>query len=325
MADSSLTDYLNRVKAQGLSATEAQNILVSSGWTEDQIKDDIAKVWAKSTNSGSVFEKMRFWLMAMITTRMIIFPIRYLLAPLQLSPETYINFANVPLLGNLGQISAVLPVFWIIPLVAIYMRKRVGYLLAILGSVLLMYVNITTIGLVVSSDLFYVLSGVYLAAGIVIIYLSWKSFMYFPKNSEIKEIKPEVDYTRIVPARLMVAIIFCLTTVIPGLFSIQTMGRRYSPDADIMAGLFVAGVIGLFCGWKASKNIVDSIGTKASVIDYAIGYGAICGAAAQLGLYGFSGLLIIAMPIGGGIGAVLGVFGVLILTFITKQIITTKN
>jgi len=133
---------------------------------------------------------------------------------------------------------------------------------------------------------------------------------------------PEINHNPNYTAPIIVAILFALVDLSPmflgarfgigGIFG----GTDYGMFLPAIAVLIVAIASGWWCGqsllkavWRGEKS--PNGGTCAIA-------GAINGAIAQVVLYGFSPILIIAGPVGAVIGAIAGLVGVSLVFYTVK-------
>jgi len=249
-------------------------------------------------------------------------------APLQINPDAFAKYANIPFIGNIGILGAILPLFWILPLILIITNKKIGYQLSLVFGFLLIYINILDIMYLISPGqfLFVLLYAFYFLTGGTIMVLSVFSLRYLraakkaslPVAIPVPEINHNPNYT----APIIVAILFALVDLSPmflgarfgigGIFG----GTDYGMFLPAIAVLIVAIASGWWCGqsllkavWRGEKS--PNGGTCAIA-------GAINGAIAQVVLYGFSPILIIAGPVGAVIGAIAGLVGVSLVFYTVK-------
>lgn len=332
MVNPNLELYLKRVKNSGMRPDEVNGILQKAGWQSNQISEGIGLVYGTTApeNSNhnvmlSEFEKIRRALLFIIGLRVIIFPIRYFLAPLQLTPEAFSKYANLPFFGNVGILGAILPLFWIFPFVGIFRREKWSYVTSIIFGVLLIYINIFTLVNIVASNLFYILSFVYFVTGSTIIYLSIRSINFFPKKEEEPQQLIQLDESAIFFVKFITSLVFGIAVILPGLlFPGGLMGTPIKEVNEKIAVYIIAFIIACISGWICSENIIYTIKNGRQTGGLGALYGLINGAAAQLPLYGLTTIQIIAMPVGGFIGIVLGLFGVDIISRLTRSIIVKK-
>lgn len=332
MVSSNLESYLKRVKEAGMQPDEVNGILQKAGWQQNQISEGIGLVYGAITaeNSGpklalSDFEKIRRILLLVIGLRIILFPIRYFLAPLQLTPDAFSRYAKLPLFGNVGILGAILPLFWIFPFFGIMRREKWSYITSVIFGVLLIYVNIFTLANIVASNLFIILSSVYFVTGSAIIYLSIRSFKYFPKKEEEPRQPVQLDESAVFSIKFITSLVFGVTVILPGImFPGGLIGTAIKIPTEMISAFVIAFIIACISGWICSENIIETIKNGRQIGVLGVLYGLINGAAAQLPLYGFNWIQIFAMPVGGFIGIILGLFGVYIISRFIRAAIVKK-
>lgn len=351
MADKTLVAYLHRVKEDGLMEYEVRGILVDAGWQNEDIEAGITEVYhsrslesvhtparpqATPVENLSNLEKIRRILLWVIAFRVAVFPIRYFLAPILLNPQTFSRYAMVPFLGNIGALGAVLPLFWFYPALLIYSRKRSGYHLAILFGLLLIYTNVLTVSAIVPSQLFLFLSTFYVITGSVIIVLAWKGLSYFPKAQEEPHSTVRIRESTLPVARIAIGALFAFTDIAPGLLSPGGVLAGAFPSSPTPVGyswdtvnLFLGGgaavICGFFLGIVCADTLIQNIRTGKGPRLIGVAQGLMNGAIAQLPLYGFTMLQVIAMPVGALIGSILGLIGVGGIYLILKATIVDQE
>ena len=321
MIDPNLEAYLKRAKQSGMQTGEIKAILLNAGWKQNQFEDAIKSVFPSETPQNyatSNFEKMRRLLLIIIGLRVALFPIRYFLAPLQLTPNAFARYASLPFLGNVGILGAVLPLFWIFPLLGIWLRQKSSYFISIVFGALLIYVNIFTLANIVATNLFIILTAVYLITGLSIIFLSFKSLKYFTKKEESPSRPVQIKNSLLIIVQGATSLVFAITVITPGLL----FGLNGASQKSI--ALLLALVVAVTTGWNCSKGIIADIRIGRHSAEKGILYGAINGAIAQLPLYGFSQMQSLAMPIGAFIGSILGFIGVLVISGVIYLVIVKR-
>lgn len=337
MADAHLLDYLKRSLESGLPSSQAKVLLLQSGWKEADIQPAIDSVYhpdsASRSESGMKYPSMRRLLLIIIFVRLALFPIRFFLAPLQFTPQTYAKYASLPFFGTIGPFGFILPVFWIIPFLAILKNRKFGYVLSILFGFLLIYVNITALIFVIPSQLFIFLSFVYFVSGLAIIGLSIALLRYFPKPQELSPTtvvevgvsgQRQIKYLTVVAFALthFVAVFIAGTVFQWSMFSNYGDGLFYLNLIGWAAGALVVALSGLTCG----RELADRLGHGRGSSELGLKYGSMNGAVAQFFLYGLNPMLLtVAIPIGAIIGSLLGIIGVPLIGILASKIVLKRS
>lgn len=277
---------------------------------------------------SSVPKGLRTALIAVIIFRLLAFPIRYFLAPSQINPETFSKYANLPFIGSIGIFGAILPLVWIIPLILIIKNKKIGYQLSLLFGFLLIYINVLDIMYLISPNqtLFQVLFFFYFFTGVTIIGLAAASLRYLrssevtPQSAAVPVVEVQHAPNYVIPG--IVAVIFAAVDFSPIFFFGANfgVGGFLGPGSNPLLPAITVLAVALLSGWMCGQSLLQVLwrGDKAPKSGTGVSFGALNGAIAQLVIYGFSSILIIAAPVGAILGAFGGVVGVSLLFYILK-------
>lgn len=348
MADQGLVNYIKRSLAAGIQLQEITAVLLQAGWQQSLIDEGFAEIQGlpvpqPTTNgagvvtmagSSSVFEKMRRWLLILIGARLILIPVQYFFLSLVVSPGAY-GYYSPSLLGQVGLMSVPLPLIWLLPFFGIRRREKSSYIISIFFAIVLIYLNLFGFSALQTSNPLYIFSFIYLITGVLIIILAASSFKYFPKRSEEPNLGISIDESKASMAKILTALLFGITVIVPGFLGLGlagSIGSRLSRPSygggdffggggDVISSVIAAFILGALLGWFIESGLIDRIKRGSSWAGLGAMAGFLGGAIAQLPLYGFSGIQIIAMPVGAVIGVLLGAIGVEILGSITKSVL----
>lgn len=336
MADQGLVNYIKRSLAAGIKRREIASVLLQAGWPQSLIDEGFKEVHggsvpAVSPGAGegadspplSNFEKFRRWLLILIGARLVLIPVQYLFLSLTASSDVpdflFTSLGEVGFMTFLMTIA--LPLVWLIPFFVIQFREKSGYIIAIVFAVIMIYLNLFGFAMIRPSGPFYIFSFVYLVTGVLIITFAGLSFKYFPKRSEEPNMKFPIDESKTVAAKLITALLFGIIVIAPrflGLSFIEDLAD-FGGRGEMTPSIVVAFLAGALLGWLVGDGLIDRIKRGRSWSDLGPKAGFWGGAIAQLPLYGFSGIQIIAMPVGAVAGMFLGYIGILILGSVTKR------
>lgn len=330
MADQSMLDYISRATQAGMGKLEIINQLQSVGWAQADI--DAAFVGSNAIvapppvpaapqqqiTQPSKLNTLSGWILTLIVIRLLFIPVQYFLVPLLTSPDGVFNFSQAVSVGLLGSL---LPMAWLIPLFMIPKRQRNGYVLAIFFAIVLIYLNFFGLFSLVISPWLSFVSFVYVTTGIAIIVLSSMSLKLLPTQRESAHLEQSISKSGTATFAVVLAIVFGLIVIAPSLMGMGGMNGLFGQSLNDPTPSLVAVILGALFGWLCAYSMARSLQKRQQsfALTKGVFYGALCGAAAQLPLYGFNGIQIIAMPIGAMIGAVVGLVLAFIIYFIMER------
>ena len=331
MAVQEVLDYISQAQAAGLSKQEITNQLMGVGWTQADIDQGFSLSLSKpeyavgadsaSGNSSATFSKLNVlskWIMGLIVLRLGLIVVQFYLIQLVASQDT--TLPGLATESNIVTLGTFYPLLWIVPLIMISRRDRTGYVLANIFAGVLIYLNFFGLVNIAGSPLFWGASAIYVATGVAIIVLGSQALKLLPKMQGSVTQEKVLDPGKVRVFAGTLAVIFAVAvTAVPAMVGFENL----FDNSDTVIPSIIAFFLGAASGWMCALSLAKSFakGNMARAAMYGVLYGAICGAVAQLPLYGFSEVQIFAMPIGGMIGAVIGAISARILYSILSRLV----
>lgn len=335
MAQEPLDEYVQRAYAAGLSSSDISLQLAQVGWGEEQIAVALQKTSIDASTSSitpaphaptnSKLATYTTWITCLIIIRLLLIPFQYVLVSLILTHD----FFNSAYALNFNTFSNSLPLLWLIPLGLFRKKDRNAYVLSIIFASVLMFLNIFGLASFESQPAFWFVSFIYVLSGAAIAALSILSLRLLPK-------KVEAQTNQVIAVRpsgvkmweIILGAIFGLAAILPAFSGLSSsmgdlmdndMGNPFFPFAVSLA-------LGAALGWLCAKGFAFSISKKQRtfMLGKGLWYGGLLGAVAQVPLYGFSAILLIAMPIGAMIGAVIGLFASVLVGYLMEKSIVAR-
>lgn len=225
--------------------------------------------------------------------------------------------------GLLLLLPQLIPLVWLMPAFFLYQGNKAGFTLARTFAVLLIVLNITGLFMIVLSPVSGVLSLMLVLIAAAIFYFSNKAIGYFPKE-EMQTVPVQVNDAN---ASFIKGVFFVAAGLVTASISLFVLLGQFSMErlAISLVVFLAGGCVGYIVASKLRENLeegkqpfsqfVNSTGATA---------GAVCGAVAQLGIYGFTGWLIFAVPFGAVVGTGIGVLGALIACYMAKNFMVER-
>lgn len=330
MAVQEVLDYISQAQAAGLSKQEITTQLLGVGWTEADIESGFSLSLSKpeyasgssAVTQGSTLNPSRLDMLSKWIIGLIVFRLGLLVAQayfIQFVASQDTTFPQLATQTNIVSTGTLYPLLWVVPLIMILRRDRTGYVFANILAGVLIYLNFFGLLNIVGSPLFWGASALYVVTGVAIIVLGYQALKLFPKIQGAPKQERILDASKVNSFAITLSVIFAVVVAAPGLLGFSNP----FDDAETFVPTILAFLLGGALGWMCALSLVRSFqqNNMAKSGMYGVLYGALCGAAAQLPLYGFSGVQIIAMPIGGMIGIVVGVVSARILYAIMGRLV----
>lgn len=330
MAQEPLEEYVQRAYASGLSTSEISSQLEQVGWDKEQIAVALAKNSSSSSvpsltpppqaPNNSKLATYTTWITCLIIIRLLLIPFQYILVSLILTCD----FFNSEYALNFNTFSNSLPFLWLIPLGLFRKKDRNAYVLSIVFATVLIFLNFFGLVSFENQPAFWFVSFIYVLSGAAIIALSILSLRLLPKRIEAQA-------TQVVSVRpsgvrmwqIILGALFGLAAIVPAFTGLSDSWGELggSSGSDVSFPLAISFALGAALGWLCAKGFAYSISKKQRtfMVGKGLWYGGLLGAVAQIPLYGFDGILIIAMPIGGMIGAVVGLFASVVVGYLMEK------